>query len=173
MTPTIDASGAFFWIFTILSLFFALAAVLTPKVLRAAVYLTVVLVGTAAFYVLLAMEFLAGVQILVYVGGIVILIVFAVMLTSGVELVEAPSSITRKLVAALCAISFFLLSTMVISSLNLPQTNTVTNQTSVHNIGKALLDLGEHGFVVPFEVISLLLLSVFVGSIVIARKEVK
>ena len=74
-------SDMLFYLFASAAIVAALAAVTSRRILRAAVYLMFVLINTAALYALLGAYFLAGLQLLVYVGGIVVLIVFAVMLT--------------------------------------------------------------------------------------------
>lgn len=149
---------------------FAVAVVTTPRILRAAVYLLVVLLAVAGAYVMLGAEFLAGVQALVYVGGIVVVIVFAVMLTSSVELREAPPPAWRRLLAGLAALGFFGASAAAVLQppFAAPRAPTAPGNTSA--IGEALLDYGPAGYVIPFELISLLLLSAAIGGIVIARR---
>ncbi|MGK5087698.1 NADH-quinone oxidoreductase subunit J [Bdellovibrionota bacterium FG-2] len=165
-----------FYLFSAIAVFCALATVCTPRILRAAIYLMGVLGVSAGFYILLGAEFLAGVQILVYVGGIVVLLVFAVMLTRSSSLLEQRPTLSRRLVAFLLSASFFGISVgiFVNSTFNTPG-NTLTAQTGqIHDstaaIGRAFLDQGEKGFVLPFEIISLLLLAALIGGIVIARK---
>jgi NADH:ubiquinone oxidoreductase subunit 6 (subunit J) len=75
-----------FYVIASMALALAIAVTTSRRLLRAAVYLMGVLLMSAGLYVMLGAEFLAGVQILVYVGGIVVLIVFAVMLTRSAEL---------------------------------------------------------------------------------------
>lgn len=162
----------FFWVFAFISILFACGVVFSTKVLRAAVYLTVVLISTAAFYLLLGMEFLAGVQVLVYVGGIVVLIIFAVMLTSGVDLVEKRPEMKRIVIGALASLLFFCSSAYVLLNTSFQAAPMVKNtDNEVEMIGKQLLNFTGNGYILPFEIISLLLLSAFVGGIVIARKE--
>ncbi len=165
-----------FYLFAAFAVLCALAMVSTHRILRAALYLMGVLGASAAFYVLLGAEFLAGVQILVYVGGIVILLVFAVMLTSSNNLIEEKPSLLRKLVALILSASFFGISsgiflgaTFNVSS-RLSGASSEKIQDTTAAIGRALLDQGEKGYVLPFEIISLLLLSALIGGIVIARK---
>lgn len=151
---------------------FAVAAVVTRRIFRSAIYLMGALTTSAAFYILLGAEFLAGVQILVYVGGIVVLIVFAVMLTSTNEMLEDHPSVWRKLVGASVAVGFFLMTVYMLLSTEFNQTGeggaVQFSDTAV--IGRKLLDRGPDGYVLPFEIISLLLLCVVIGAIVIARK---
>ena len=75
-----------FYAISIITIVFALAVTMSRSLLRAAVYLMMVLLTSACLYIMLDAEFLAGIQVLVYVGGIVVLIVFAVMLTRSAEL---------------------------------------------------------------------------------------
>ncbi len=150
----------------------AIAVTVSRRLLRAAVYLMGVLLLSAGFYLMLGAEFLAGIQVLVYVGGIVVLIVFAIMLTrsTGLELDHPP--LRRIIPAALASVVFavmtgFLLATSPFQS----AVNTVSvPDGSAQAIGRKLLDTGSGGYVLPFEIISLLLLAVTIGGIVIARK---
>ncbi len=159
-----------FYGFAIPAVVLALAVVLSHRILRAAVYLTAVLVTSAAFYLMLGMEFLAAVQILVYVGGIVILLVFAVMLTGSVELREESPSKSRMIVGASAAIGFMVLNLAVFSNAEFAVSSASQVPDDVRAIGLSLLDYGGNGHLLPFELISLLLLSALVGGIVIARK---
>lgn len=161
-----------FWIFAAIAVAFAVSVVTTPRILRAAVYLAGLLVASAAFYLLLKNEFLAGVQILVYVGGIVVLLVYAVMLTTSMELREERPPIVRRLTALAVSAAFF-----VITSAALRATPFKTNpdatppESDVAAIGRRLFDVGGDGYVLPFEIISLLLLGALIGGVVVARKK--
>lgn len=161
-----------FYFLALISLFAASSVVRTPRILRAALALAGVLVCSAGFYVLLGYEFLAGVQVLVYVGGIVVLMVFAIMLTSSVEIVEDQPSPQNKRIGLLAAGVFFVAGVFAFTTTEFPTQDTVSPPTNeVSQLGKSLLDYGADGYVLPFEIISLLLLSVMVGGIVIARKS--
>ncbi|MCB0386193.1 MAG: NADH-quinone oxidoreductase subunit J, partial [Bdellovibrionales bacterium] len=98
---TTAVSSLFFYVLSALALIFALRVVSSPRLFRAAVALMAVLGATAGFYLLLGAEFLAAIQLLVYVGGIVVLIVFVVMLTGSLGQMEDRTSFARKAVAAL------------------------------------------------------------------------
>jgi NADH-quinone oxidoreductase subunit J len=139
--------------------------------LRAAVALMFVLALSAGFYVMLAAEFLAGVQVLVYVGGIVVVIVFVIMLTSSVGLLEERPPALRKALGALTALLFVGTSTAAFLYTDFGASSGAHPAESARAIGSALLDYGPHGYVVPFEVISLLLLAAVVGGIAVARKD--
>lgn len=161
-----------FYVITTLITLLACAVVFGRKLLRAAVSLMFVLILTGGLYVMMGAEFIAGVQVLVYVGGIVVLIVFAVMLTRTRDLLEdhpTPLRLTMGLIAwalflfaACCAIF------KEYQGANVMGTTKV--QDDVGMIGRALLDYGSTGYVLPFEIISLLLLAAVIGGVVVARK---
>lgn len=149
----------------------AIAVVTTPRIFRAAIYLMGVLAVTAAVYVRLGAEFLAGIQLLVYVGGIVVLIVFAVMLTSNVEVEEEPPSLVRKLVGGLVSAGFFALTTYALVVTPLPPAQEgAWPADNTAALGYALLGTGAEGYILPFEIVSLLLLAAVLGGIVVARR---
>lgn len=169
------AGAAYTVIFYLLALgavAFAIAVVTTRRLLRAAVALMTVLTLSAGLYVLLDAEFLAGVQVLVYVGGIVVLIVFAVMLTRSGDLLEQRPTMTRKTWGGVASLLLFLAAAAALG--NSAQFKTDAGLPAVANdvsaIGHGLLDYGPSGYVLPFEVISLLLLAAVIGGIVIARR---
>lgn len=166
-----------FYVLATTSVLFAIATVTSKRILRAAVHLMAVLVLSAGFYLLLGAEFLAGVQILVYVGGIVVLLVFAVMLTRSSELFETTPSLGRILLGVAAAAAFFGTAFVLFSDTTFPLAapsalssvpTGVIDTTSA--LGRKLLDQGPNGYVLPFEIISLLLLAAAIGGIVVARK---
>jgi NADH-quinone oxidoreductase subunit J len=160
-----------FYVFAGLAVFFAIAVVSSRRILRAAVYLMSVLAMSAGFYVLLGAEFLAGVQILVYVGGIVVLLVFAVMLTRSAELLEDKPSLVRKSAGLLAAGGFFAMTVTLFCLSDFPALREgALTGGDAPELGRRLLDYGPRGYVLPFEIISFLLLSVVIGGIVLARK---
>ena len=163
-----------FYLFGIIAILSAWVAVCSQRILRAAVGLAATLVCSAAFYILLSYDFVAGVQILVYVGGIVVLIVYAIMLTSSQELVESHPTFVRKALAFLAGSAFVVVSLSALMSTNFP----VDNSTApIDNIaaafGRLLLSGEVGGYLIPFEIISLLLLAAVIGGIVIARSPRK
>jgi len=149
----------------------AIAVVATRRILRAAVYLMGMLVTTAAFFVLLNSPFMAAIQILLYVGGIVVLLTFAIMLTSQVGVSEEHPTVARWLWGLAGSVTFFVLAIAALAASRLqeamPVRSTESNSTQ---IGRALLNYGAEGYILPFEVISLLLLAVVIAGIVIARR---
>jgi NADH-quinone oxidoreductase subunit J len=147
----------------------AIMAVTSLKIFRAAIYLLFCLLGIAGIYFYLHYEFIAAVQIVVYVGGIVVLIIFSIFLTheSGGEM-KAPNW-KRSLFAGIATICGF---AMIYLLLNNQVFNPVkwSNPPTVNEIGMQMLSTTEHGYLLPFEVISMLLLAAMIGAIVIAIK---
>lgn len=161
----------FFYLFGAVAIAAAAAAVSSRHILRAAVYLMGVLLSTAAMYVILGAEYLAGLQVLVYVGGVVVLLVFSVMLTQTNLLLEKPAAPVRQ-AAAFCgsalftAFTYYSLRDMRFS----PVSGVANSGGDPAAIGRSLLNYGAGGYALAFEIISVLLLAVVVGGIVIARK---
>ncbi|MBX7258597.1 MAG: NADH-quinone oxidoreductase subunit J [Candidatus Hydrogenedentes bacterium] len=165
------AQTVVFYILAASVLGLSIAVVRVRRLLRAAVALMVMLTASAALYVLLGAEFLAGVQVLVYVGGIVVLIVFAIMLTRSSDLLEDVPSNLRRLMGVCVSSGFALIACGIVLTSHFPLSpSAVAPEDDSRAIGKALLDYGPNGYVLPFEIISLLLLAAAVGAIVIARR---
>lgn len=160
-----------FYLLAAIAVIAAVGAVVSRHILQAAVHLVVVLAMSAGLYLLLGAEFLAGVQILVYVGGIVVLLAFAIMLTASAELLEDRPSQGRKLVGIAVAGLFFAITLLTFSTRALPPATPPPRAVDdTVALGRMLLNRGPTGYVLPFEIISLLLLTVVIGAIVVARK---
>ncbi len=159
-----------FYFFGAIAVIAALVAVSSNRILRAAVGLAVTLVCGAAFYILIDYDFIAGIQVLVYVGGIVVLIVYAIMLTSSSELVESRPGSFRKALALLAAVLFLVFSVMALIMTNFSVESSATPPADIARaLGRMILDTSSSGYVLPFEIISLLLLAAVIGAMVIAR----
>ena len=150
---------------------FAVLAVSTRRILRAATYLLFVLFGTAGIYFQLNYSFLGAVQLLIYAGGITVLYVFSILLTSS-EGDKAEELKGYKFMAGLAATLAGLGVCLFITLKHhfLPS-HFEHGELSVRAIGHALMSSDKYGYVLPFEVISLLLLACIVGGIMIARKR--
>lgn len=161
-------------VFTVLALFTTVSAVLavtTKRILRAATYLLFVLFGTAGIYFQLNYSFLGAVQLLIYAGGITVLYVFSILLTSS-EGDKDDKVRGYKLVAGLAAtLAGFGVCLWVTLSNDFHPSHFEHGELSVRTIGLTLMGAGRHGYLLPFEVISLLLLACIVGGILIARKR--
>ncbi|HJS53871.1 MAG TPA: NADH-quinone oxidoreductase subunit J [Chitinophagaceae bacterium] len=163
------ASQIIFYILSAFILGTAILSVTTTRIFRSAIWLLFSLIGIAGLYFWLEVEFIAAVQIVVYVGGIVVLIIFSIFLTqqSGKEMPKA--SIVRNIASILVVLFGFTLSYVLIYKYNF-QAGDKNFDWSVNKIGSQMLATGENGYALPFEVVSILLLAAMVGCIVIAIK---
>lgn len=160
-------------IFYILAAFIlstALLAVTSRKIFRSAIWLLFSLIGVAGLYFWMEVEFIAAVQIVVYVGGIVVLIIFSIFLTqqSGKEMPKLP--LLRVITSTLAVLFGFALTALLIYQNGFVPTDKAFS-SEVDRIGEALINTEENGFTLPFEVVSILLLAAMIGCIVIAMKS--
>jgi NAD(P)H-quinone oxidoreductase subunit 6 len=147
----------------------ALGVVLLSNVVYSAFLLGGVFISIAGIYILLNGDFVAAAQVLIYVGAINVLILFAIMLVNKREDYQpmAKHWIRQGSTALVCAGIFTLLSTMVLMTPWSLAPNPVPGQNSVIQIGQHFFN----DFLLPFEVASLLLLIAMIGAIVLARRE--
>jgi len=164
-----SASAIIFYIISAFILGAGLLAMTTRKIFRSAIWLLFTLIGVAALYFWLEVEFIAAVQIIVYVGGIVVLIIFSIFLTqqSGSEMPRQP--LTRTIASALAVLCGFGLTFLQISKYDF-QPSGKSFDWSVSKIGSQMLSTKAGGYALPFEVVSMLLLAAMIGCIVIAMK---
>lgn len=161
-------------IFSILSLLMivaATAAVTSSKIMRAVTYLLFVLFGTAGIYFMLHYTFLGAVQITVYAGGIVVLFVFAFLLIGKGSIDVTHTSKRRYLAGLLTSIGSLALTLYLIDSTHFATDKFSGKTVGMSTIGNALMGTERFGFMLPFEVLSILLLACMVGAILIARKK--
>jgi NADH-quinone oxidoreductase subunit J len=150
---------------------FGILTVTSRRILRAAVFLLFVLVATAGIYFQLNYNFLAAVQLTVYAGGIVVLIVFSILLTSHVSEKMSQASLLSSLFSALAAGAGAILTVAIIFTFTFKPTVEKAVGADVQTIGKHLISYEENGYALPFEVISIFLLAAMIAAIVIAKKE--
>ena len=160
-----------FIVFAAITLLSGLFCVTTRNMFHAALYLVVSLFGVASTFAMLEASFLAAAQLIVYVGAVAILIIFAVMLTRG----GAGSLSTKRtfntqagLAAVVTAVTLFIL-LRVVPFFNYPVQNADVPADLLPKLGQALVN----DFALPFEVASVLLLAALVGAIYIARERRK
>jgi NADH-quinone oxidoreductase subunit J len=146
----------------------ALLVVTTRNVVHAALYLVGTLLGAAAIYVMLFAEFLAWAQVLVYVGAIVVLMLFGLMLTRA-PIGFANFNNNQRVVAALCAGVVFAVSSWIMVEAFSGERVEITagSGTRTRTVGEVIFS----SYVLPFEVVSVLLLAALVGAVVIARRD--
>ena len=157
-----------FYILAIIMVASAIAAVSSRKMLRSVVYLLFVLIGAAGLYFQMDYNFLAAIQLTVYAGGVVVLIIFSVLLIHHIEMELEVAKRSRQAISALLCLlglSIFL-ATIYAHPF---EAAGITSTTTTAEIGRALLSTEKGGFILPFEVISVLLLSAMIGAIVIAK----
>jgi NADH-quinone oxidoreductase subunit J len=155
-------SALLFWLFAALLVMAALGVVLCRNLYRAAYCLAAALIVTALFYLLLTTPLLAAVQILLYTGGVLTLVVFVMVMTAQTD----DTRRWRKPVwAALLAIAVFIVLASHVGDLGVSQ--PTGGLESGRETGIALFG----DYIVPFELLSVLLLAAIFGALVIARKE--
>jgi len=163
-----NASTIIFYLLAAVILGGGIMSVTTRKIFRAAIYLLFSLLGIAGLYFYLDYQFIGAVQIIVYVGGIVVLIIFSVFLTheSGNDM---PRPIWTRAIFSLlsCLFGLGFVLTLINKQNFIPDTQAAMPPT-VANIGTQMLDTQQHGYLLPFEVVSMLLLAAMIGCIVIA-----
>jgi NADH-quinone oxidoreductase subunit J len=163
-----------FYFLSAIVLVFAAVSMFTRKIFRAAICLLASLVGIAGIYLLWDMDFIAALQIIIYVGGIVVLIIFSIFLTHRASEKLARQSLIRRVRAMIIAIAGFGFTAWVLLSAQFPEASpAASNQLSVEQIGIQMMSYDKFGYLLPFEVISFLLLGALVGSITIAIKHKK
>lgn len=150
---------------------FSVLSITSRRILRAAIYLLFVLVAMAGLYYMMNFPFLAAVQLILYAGGIVVLIIFSILLTSQINSKLDPPKRTHLLSGLLTAIGGLALSAVTILQFTFKPANAAPIGTDMRTIGLQLMGTGANGYALPFEVISILLLAALVGSIFIALKN--
>ncbi|MDE2939281.1 MAG: NADH-quinone oxidoreductase subunit J [Chloroflexota bacterium] len=180
----VGAQDIVFWVLAVVSIAAALGVVVVKDLFRSALLLAVVFIAVAGFFVLLSAEFLAVVQVLIYVGAISVLFIFAIMLTRNVR----EGNLPNRLQIPAISVSALLLVGMIVAAVNtdwrpIPeaavemvdaaQTQAVSggagSGSESGSTGIAELLIGQ--FVLPFEAVSLLLLAALIGGLALARSR--
>lgn len=165
-----------YFVIAITIIVFSVLTVTTKKILRAATYLLFVLLATAFIYFQIDYQFLGAVQIAVYAGGIVVLIVFAIFLTHNPGEKAKPVASHRRVMGLSAALLGVLVCAYALLSLGQRMVSTVADPVaddalSIEAIGHALLSTDKWGYLLPFEAVSVLLLACIIGGVVIARRR--
>jgi len=163
--------GLVFWILSIVILVSGLMVVSLKNIFHCAMFLILCLSGVAGIFVLLNAEFLAAAQVLIYVGAVAILMVFAIMLTSNLASRRIVMTNQKAGAAVLACVIFavgvyFLIKTATEARI-WDRASEALPADNVLVIGKLLMTQ----FMLPFEVVSVILLAAMIGAIVLARKE--
>lgn len=168
----ITFSSILFWVVTLVTLGCALMVVISSNLVHSAFWLIAALFGIAVIFTLLQAGFLAVVQVVIYIGAIAILLIFAIMLTRRIAKDSGPRFNENWGWAAMIALLVFGATTFMIGSFPgfqiTPQPMDARMDT-IQILGTALVS--PNGFVLPFELASILLLAALIGSIFIARER--
>ena len=169
-----EGSTIVFYLLAIFTLVSAILAVTTRQIFRAAIFLLFTLIGIAGLYFWMQFQFIAAVQIVVYVGGITVLIIFSIFLTQQAGDKMPKQKIKSQVFSVLAAFCGFALVMVQLFQYTFSSSTAAPVSPTVENIGDRMLSVKEGGFALPFEVVSMLLFAALVGCIVIAmrRKEV-
>lgn len=125
--------------------------------------------GVAALYVFLGADFVAAVQILIYVGGILVLILFAIMLTHQISDVQITNRTVGRIPGLIAVAVFFTILLKSINETNWAKIKAVTHEPTTARIGE--LFLGD--YLLPFQIAAVVLLVALIGAITLSRKEIK
>jgi NADH:ubiquinone oxidoreductase subunit 6 (subunit J) len=147
----------------------AVGVVVHRNLFRAALFLVLSFVGVAGLYILLEAELLAMVQLLVYVGAIAILIIFAVMLSRQLMSPKYQARNEQWLWGLVVAVALFAVLAYILLKVSWPTAESAVPPDAIARLGLSLLS--PQGFVLPFEVASVLLLVALVGAVIIARQK--
>jgi len=159
-----------FWILAVLTLAGGVAAMTLHRLVHCALALTVAFAGLAGLYLNLGAEFVGLAQLLVYVGAIAILIVFAILLTRGGEGAEEHVFSPTGLAGAVIALAVFAVLAWAVETSGLAGTQAAANavpSNTMQQIGMALMQR----YVLPLEVIALMLTAAMIGAVILAMRE--
>jgi len=163
----VTLSALAFWVLSILLVGSALAVVLSKNLFHAVLWLALALTGTAGVFLLLNAEFLAAVQLLLYAGGIITVVVFAIVVTERL-VGERLSQTSRGIVSgALVAIGLLVIIVSTLTQRQLPSTPLPQLGDLTRLVGEQVLTT----YVLPFELLALLMLAAMLGAIYFARPE--
>jgi NADH-quinone oxidoreductase subunit J len=153
-----------------LSAFLIVTAMLVTRlrdIFHSGLFLIAAFMSIAGLYLLLGAEFLAGVQVLIYIGAISILLIFGIMLTSRMKSKDVtPFGELRAAAPFLSVLSFILVSGVILAT-SWPAGDKAFENNVIEELGKAFMKT----HLLPFELVSLIILAALVGAVIIARKE--
>ena len=155
-----------FWLIAFITIISACSVVLNNQLIYSAISLLFTLFGVAGLYVFLWADFIAGIQLLVYIGGINVLIIFGIMLTNKISSVRLSQTNVQQGVGAVIALWLMILISLVISKTPWLQIESSEPSGTVNAIGTLLLSK----YLLPFEAISLLLLGALIGAALLSRE---
>ena len=140
--------------------------VFSPNLIHSAVSLLFTLFSTAGLYIFLYADFIAATQVVIYVGGILVLIIFGVMLTSKIETPSIAASSKNQFIGGMGAFAIFVIQAGIIFNSQWHIGNVQSTDSTVATIGKLLLN----EYLLPFEIVSILLLAALMGAALLSRR---
>ena len=164
-----DLSTAVFYLVAIVTVGSALMVAFSRNIIYSAFSLLGTFAGVAGIYVFLGADFVAAVQLLIYVGGILVLLLFAVMLTHRITDVEITNRAAGRIPALIVTGVFIYLLVQTVRETPWVKAKEIIYQPTTAKIGDLFLD----SYLLPFELASLVLLAALIGAVVISRKEIK
>ena len=164
-----DLSTAVFYLVAIITVGSALMVAFSRNIIYSAFSLLGTFAGVAGIYVFLGADFVAAVQLLIYVGGILVLLLFAVMLTHRITDVEITNRAAGRIPALIVTGVFVYLLVQTVRETPWVKAKEIIYQPTTAKIGDLFLD----SYLLPFELASLVLLAALIGAVVISRKEIK
>jgi len=166
------AEQIIFYILAAIIVFSTIMAVTTQKIIRSATFLLFVLLGTAGLYLLLDYHFLMAVQIAVYGGGVMVLFIFAILLTHQPGIDVKSEKPGRMFVAAVAAVAGLgICGHIIFHNVNKFYTYVAQDELDMRDVGIAMMGTDKYQYLLPFEAISILLLACIIGGLMIARKR--
>lgn len=166
----ITSQVVFYLLMAIITIF-SVMAVTSRRILRAATYLLFVLFATAGIYFLLDYHFLGAVQLAVYAGGIIVLYVFSILLTSDAGEKMVPVTLKKFLYGFVAAVSGLGLTAFLVIKHQFLYGQSQDGEIDMKIIGHALMGTEKYQYILPFEALSILLLACIIGGIMVARKR--
>ncbi|MDR0811624.1 MAG: NADH-quinone oxidoreductase subunit J [Paludibacter sp.] len=161
----------FYALATIIAVF-SIMAVTSRRLIRSAVYLLFVLLATAGLYLIMGYYYLFAVQITVYAGGIMVLFIFAILLTQKPGAKITPEPLKQRIAALILAgVGIVFCGHIIFHNITRVLSLPVFKEMSIKHLGLTLMGTEKFQYLLPFETISILLLACIVGAIMIARKR--
>ena len=164
-----EISTAVFYLVAFITVFSAGMVAFSRNIIYSAFSLLGAFGGVAGIYVFLGADFVAAVQLLIYVGGILVLVLFAVMLTHRITDVEITNRAAGRLPALIVTGVFLYLLIQTVRETSWAKAKHVVYAATTANIGDLFLGT----YLLPFELASLVLLAALIGAVVLSRKEIK
>jgi NADH-quinone oxidoreductase subunit J len=184
----INWSSLFFWVFAAIACVFAVAVVVSSNIVRMAFYLILSLGATSGLFFLAGADFVGAMQLLIYVGGTLVLLIFGVMLTAKGPFITMKTSAGEWILAAIVGgslLTVLLAAATSVEAWKTPADTPPTAQVTATRLGLALMGArvdkleetdatqrgGMSGYLLPFEIVSVHLLVVLIGSAYLARPK--